>query len=390
MASSDTHTSLQDSPDNHGSVVNLVSWFLLICSSLHVLTRLGMKWGVSKTLHIDDGMVVVALILSISQTIATSIAVGNGLGQHINVLSDDNIAAFQKSYYSANILFVASQAFSKLSVIFFVRVISPNPIHKTLAWVLTVATLLWTFSSIPALVFSCDTPRVWDFLTNKCVNQAALWDYINVGNIVLDACLIWLPLTVVWGLQAQNKRKLILMTCFGTRGFTIAAVIWQMVESQQISNHDDATFTFWPIVLSMSLAQCLGIMAACAPYLKPFLDSLESGLIRSDDIRRRANATGKGGSYAYGGRSKEAGSSNPRSVHAPSSHELRYLGTANSRVTAITVGKPEGGADWETGSHTSQVKLIKQVKTWGVITSSPEPERAVGTEGQFEPRVPTP
>lgn len=121
----------------------------------------------------------------------------------------------------------------------------------------------------------------------------------------------------------------------------------------------------------MSLVQSLGIMTACAPYLKPFLDSLESGLIRSDDIRRRANATGKS-TTGYG--RQDGFSLASQSKHAPATpNELQVLGHPNATVTAsITVKKTDSGGDWETGSHSSQVKLIKQVKTWKV-TSSPGP-----------------
>lgn len=64
MNSSDTPVSLQDSPDNHGAVVNIVSWFLLVFSSLLILTRLGTKWAVSRVLHVDDGMIVLSLVES--------------------------------------------------------------------------------------------------------------------------------------------------------------------------------------------------------------------------------------------------------------------------------------------------------------------------------------
>ncbi|XXH04037.1 hypothetical protein Hte_010448 [Hypoxylon texense] len=367
MNSSDTHDSLQDSPDNHGAVVNIVSWFLLICSSLLVLTRLGTKYGVSKSFHVDDGFIVVSLILSIGQTVATSIGVANGLGRHLETLSGDNIIIFQKSYYAANALFIASQVFSKLSVIFFIRVISPIAFHRTLTWILIAVTLVWAFSSIPMLLFQCDTPRVWDVIMNECIDQRAIWNYINAVNIILDICLIWLPFTVVWTLKTRLKRKLVVMSCFATRVLTIAAIGWQVEESQKIPNHQDMTFTYWPLVVAVSLVQSLGIMTACTPYLKPFLDSLESGLIRSDDIRRRTVATrksitGYGSSFV----------SQPRPARA-SPNELRDLGHPNATVTAsITVKKPEHGGDWETGSHSSQVKLIKQVKTWRV-TSSPNP-----------------
>ena len=41
----------------------------------------------------------------------------------------------------------------------------------------------------------------------------------------------------------------------------------------------------------MQLVQSFSIIFACIPYLKPFFASLESGLIRSDDTRRREGRT---------------------------------------------------------------------------------------------------
>ncbi|KAI1465381.1 uncharacterized protein F4812DRAFT_438498 [Daldinia caldariorum] len=369
MNSSDTNVSLHDSPDNHGSVVNVVSWFLGICSFLLVCTRLVTKWGVSKSFHVDDTMIVVSLVFSIAQTIAASIAVGNGLGRHQNILSDDNIIFFQKSYYAANVLFVASQAFSKLSVIFFIRVISPIDFHRILTLILTVATLAWASSSVLMLIFQCDTPGTWRILGDNCINQNAMWNYINTVDIVLDFCLIWLPFVVVWKLQTHLKRKIAVISCFATRILTIAALIWQMIESQKVSNHQDATFAYWLIGVAMTLAQNLGIMTASAPYLKPFLDSLESGMIRSDDLRRRGNATGKS---SYGYWRKQDGSGASKSTNS-ASHELGNLGMANAEViTSVTVGTAHNPPEWDASSRSSQTKLIKQVKSWGV-TSSPTP-----------------
>ncbi|KAK6949240.1 hypothetical protein Daesc_009314 [Daldinia eschscholtzii] len=348
MNASDTNVSLHDSPDNHGLVT---------------------KWGVSKSFHVDDTMIVASLVFSIAQTIAASIAVGNGLGRHQDTLSGDNIIAFQKSYYAANVLFVASQAFSKLSVIFFIRVISPINFHRILTWILIGATLAWALTSILVLIFQCDPPGTWEILGDECIDQDSMWNYINTVDIVLDFCLIWLPFVVVWKLQTHLQRKITVISCFATRILTIAALIWQMIESQTVSNHQDATFTYWLIGVAMTLAQNLGIMTASAPYLKPFLDSLESGMIRSDDLRRRGNATGKS-LYGYG--RKQDGSGASKSTHS-TSHELGNLGMVNSQVTtSVTVGTAHGAPEWDASSRSSQAKLIKQVKSWGV-TSSPTP-----------------
>lgn len=41
----------------------------------------------------------------------------------------------------------------------------------------------------------------------------------------------------------------------------------------------------------MSVTQSLSNVTACIPHLKPFYESLESGMIRSDDMRRRGGDT---------------------------------------------------------------------------------------------------
>lgn len=41
----------------------------------------------------------------------------------------------------------------------------------------------------------------------------------------------------------------------------------------------------------MSVTQSLSNVTACIPHLKPFYESLESGMIRSDDMRRRGEGS---------------------------------------------------------------------------------------------------
>ncbi|KAI0886766.1 uncharacterized protein GGS22DRAFT_199121 [Annulohypoxylon maeteangense] len=347
MNSSDATAASQVDPENNGTVVNVVSWFLLITSSLTILVRLVMKWVLLKKFHADDGLILVSQVFSISQTVVTSMEVTNGLGSHLNTLSIDHVNAFQKSFYAANVLAVASQAMSKLSLVFYIRVLSPITLHRMFCWVLMGAILLWMLTSVIVLLFQCDSPRFWDFLTNGL-----------------------LPVTVVWKLQARFKRKLVVITCFTTRILTIAAVGWQIYESQQLPTYEDATYTYWSFVLAMVLAQNLGVMTASVPYLKPFLDSLESGLIRSDDIRRRAHIPKSTSGSGQKQTDSSFSSNPPRSTRDVTAHELQDLRYDNSKATvSITAGGSGTSADWESASHSSEAKLIKQVKTWGITKS---------------------
>ncbi|KAI1313258.1 hypothetical protein F5Y03DRAFT_406532 [Xylaria venustula] len=360
MPFSNTTTSLRDSPDNHGAVINVVSWFLLILSWLVLFTRLGTRWALSRKLHIDDAIILLAQIVNTGQTVTTSIGVSNGLGRHLKTLTHSEILEFQKSFYAASLLFIANQALSKLSATVLIRNLSVTLLHKRLGQALGCLTFIWAITSIALLLFQCNAPRLWDFLDNECLNQKAIWYYIIAVNILLDAGLIALPFTVLWHLQVELTRKVAIFVIFALRILVIAALVWQIVESRNISNHQDPTFLYWTFAVSTSVIQNLTVVVGCILYLKPFLDSLESGLIRSDDIRRRGNMTVKSTSRKYYNQTNATAAS----------HAMQDLGPKDIGTTASVVVGKERKDDWDRGSHSSEVNLIKQVKTFG-ITRSP-------------------
>jgi hypothetical protein len=78
-------------------------------------------------------------------------------------------------------------------------------------------TSLWGLSSLLTLFFQCRVPQVWNILSSKCIDRNAFWDYSNVVNIIIDACLIGLPVVVVWNLQMAGRRKVVIFGTFAAR-----------------------------------------------------------------------------------------------------------------------------------------------------------------------------
>jgi hypothetical protein len=136
----------------------------------------------------------------------------------------------------------------------------------------------------------------------------------------------------------------------------------------------DPTFTMWQAVVATQIVQCLSIVTACVPYLKPFLDSLESGQMRADDLRRRGktgvSGYGGSGSTPHSGRSRTA---KPEPIDAIATagsqhshlHELVDLANAKRRSATMTSAK-EPNPGWDGQSHSSQTVLIQQTRTWDV------------------------
>jgi hypothetical protein len=151
-----------------------------------------------------------------------------------------------------------------------------------------------------------------------------------------------------------------------------------MIILNMTKNSTDVSYDQWLVQIAMALAQTLAIVTACVPYLKPFMDGLESGMIRSDDLLRRTEAPGKGGAYSYGKDRKSplnstmskrlSKISGPIRPMRPPPHEMGPI--KNATINTISVGiNPYDERDWDVGSDSSQTKIIKQTRSWGVVSS---------------------
>lgn len=139
-------------------------------------------------------------------------------------------------------------------------------------------------------------------------------------NVLTDVRLIVSPLVIVARLKSARPKKIILALFFMARVWesiarpvycsmltwdsVVTAVICQVIYLNRIKPSGDLTFEIWPVTLCSQIVQCLSILATCLVYLRPFLDSLETGFIQVGDLRRR-HVSG------FGYRA-EAGSRGPR------------------------------------------------------------------------------
>lgn len=139
-------------------------------------------------------------------------------------------------------------------------------------------------------------------------------------------------------------------------------------------NSADPTFDMWQAAVVTQAVQCIGIVTTCLPSLKIFIDKLESGQLRADDLRRRGKdddsglyyGGGSGGTYAAHDVRSSRGAANLPTLSSQHSkvHELTNFACPPNR---IFIKKAQGPPiAWDGQSHTSQRGLIHQTKTWEV------------------------
>jgi len=287
--------------------------------------------------------------------------------------------------YSFNILFITSQSFSKVSMTIFIRTMTPNSLHRFFASLILFGTAVWTTTAVFGLLFQCNTPEVWNFLQNTCINRLAFYTFVEIASIALDACLILLPVMIAWQLQLNLKSKLVIIGCFASRILVIASIIVQLVILYEQNKTSDP-FLSWSTIVSTEVILNLGIASACVPYLKPFLQSINSGMIGSEDIRRRG---GDSSIYKYVSKTK---SYSRRKISNFLSNRTENS-VLDSRITDevfppnlkgivlenrpghvfmnrsnvfATADRGEIPIDWEAGSESSRANFIRQTNTFAV------------------------
>ncbi|KAM3071210.1 hypothetical protein ACMFMG_008802 [Clarireedia jacksonii] len=367
---------------NKTPLVQIFVWIPLVIAFLSVFARLATKLGVLKKLEWQDYLITISLVFAIGQSVAVAIQCANGFGQFITTLSREDEETMLKAEYASSSLFIASLCFAKMSTVVFFHSLTPISSERRVSQSLGLIILLWTVSSIVATLFQCHVPTVWDTIHGICFNRVAFWNYVSAMNIITDAGLILIITVIALHIQVDWSRRATIILVFGTRVFVIAAVSVQIYYINK-PVHDPA-FDPWPASISTQVVQSLSIVTACFPYLKPFLASLESGLMRADDLRRRGNTTiddyniyNSGGSSSRGTGSKKSKMgkfmSGKWSISLPSrvttqSHELSNIAApepvAGSEVTATVV--TGDGPGWDGQSQTSESRIIRETRTWNI------------------------
>jgi len=203
----------------------------------------------------------------------------------------------------------------------------------------------------------------------------SFWTYVHVLNCLTDIALVILPLVIVLDLQMSLGQKVRTMLIFAVRIFTIAATIAEIVLLLDVLDTADPTFEYWLPSVFAGLVQSLSIITSCLPYLKPFLESFQSGMIRSDDFQRTTGALyGSGGSQSAGKRPSGRGwrKVTPSPPSSGNQHELMNISALDkdANVISIRANRPLANDQNNMDSHSqgSRSRIITRTMEWTVST----------------------
>ncbi|KAJ4139755.1 hypothetical protein NW768_001099 [Fusarium equiseti] len=353
---------------NKSPLIQVLSLMFLVIAILACFVRTGTKLHMIKTVKFDDVLIIIATILAACQTATVFNACEHGLGQHFETLSSDDQVVFFKSQYATNTMLIASLLCCKLSGTMNLRIMA----QKSQKWIITSCEAIvgiWGITALLVNFFQCQPPEPWMYGDNdKCINLVAFWTYYSTANIITDLAILIIMAENVLKIQTSWSKKILVMSVFGSRIFVTPAIAAQIHYSNKAFTSADHSFAIWPAAVSIQLVQCLTILTVCLPNFKPFLDSLESGQIRVDDLRRQGKSSSGGypsqrPDYAVGNSRKtdRSRSRAPTRTQHSEIHEMEDFNALGKRNDRSWDGQSRS-------SHSSQKILIHQ--TWQVDVES--------------------
>ncbi|KAI0393305.1 hypothetical protein F5Y17DRAFT_467011 [Xylariaceae sp. FL0594] len=264
----------------------ILVWFIYIAPFLTVAARLGTKYALVRKLGQDDYLMIAAQGMCLAQCVAVSWGLASGLGKFKYELSAVDIDNFLKAEYVGVVLWIISMTLVKWSISDFIRQLNPVTMHRQLELALRAALTIWLLTSVLCLLFQCAPPRPWDYIHGtKCVSQRALWAYISVMNILTDMAIVALFILIIARLQMSGSRKALVLSLFLTRLLVVGVSVVQLQIFLKQFSYSDPTDALWlPILLNQAVL-ATSTVTACVPYLKPFMESLESGIIRLESVQ---------------------------------------------------------------------------------------------------------
>ncbi|RMD39154.1 hypothetical protein DV735_g5975, partial [Chaetothyriales sp. CBS 134920] len=286
--------------DDHGAYTVICGWIMMSFFVISVLSRLLTRIVPVITIGLDDIMSGLSMVFGIAQTVAIHVSATNGLGRHQSVLSAKSFKIYAVSYYTANILYFLAVCLAKISVVMIIMRLSPSHFVQQLCLGILVLTGSWGMAEIFAFAFQSPPPQPWNYTQHSDgANVAALYYTAAVGDIISDLIVILLPAYVIWQVQINVKKRLVIIVVFSIR---ICVIICSLIRIPTLRRYVNSSDRSWHAVgpqTWLQVIQCLSITTACLPCLKPFFGALESGFMdlslrKSRGETYHANSSGLG------------------------------------------------------------------------------------------------
>lgn len=325
------------------------------------------------TLGIDDTLIVIATFFQCGQAAAIFLALKKGAGTAFNIVAADDSSTISTAIYAANILFIASLALSKASVICLLMRLfnlaynkvchaSELLFHRKICLSALALTGLWAIASIVGVSVDCEADSfVVD--AQSCPRQGIRWVVIMAIDSFLELSIVVITIINVLPLQLSKAMKTQIIISFA---FRLPCIVFSVLHYRQVVNYTEDSDDGLKLALVLDFMQldiCYSLISATIPSLKAFVKSFNSGFGMGLDVATAYFGT------AGSGRLRDYELSQMKSQQTS---ELQETGSDDIRLrqpaSASSLESEMNGRDGKRSfaSHDSQAQIIRKDVHWTI------------------------
>ncbi|KAH6629844.1 hypothetical protein C7974DRAFT_359898 [Boeremia exigua] len=220
----------------------------------------------------------VAMVLIIPETICAYLLNVLGLGTDMWFVPFNNITKILEIFYYTELLYLASVALTKISILlFYLRIFPQKSLRKKIYFTIGLC-IAYIIAFVIATALQCLPIRFawerWDGEHHgKCIDLNADAWCSAAGNIVLDLIVILLPMKQLMKLKMDRWRKFGVMLMFLGGLFML-----RLKYLVQFAHTDNVTWDYLPIGYWSAVETHVGVMVACLPAIRALLGSVHRKL----------------------------------------------------------------------------------------------------------------
>ncbi|EHA20939.1 hypothetical protein ASPNIDRAFT_194546, partial [Aspergillus niger ATCC 1015] len=250
------------SDDNHGPLITLVSVAFLIVAIIFVSAKL------CSVLYFKQRRSAVHIPVWLALVVVIQKGVDNGIGRHIDTLSDTDIQTASKYLYAAQLLHVVVLSLSEISTTLLVWKLTPHRGIRQTCRITVGVVAAWTIFSIFGIAFQCQMPNPWLYTASRCAGQGSILYPISIIHIITELVIVVIPFFMMRNVQLTLTTRVKILAAFSARIIVIALAIAHLALLPSYLHSTDIT--------SMT---CSTVTIVCLPTLYHIFAGLHSGLI---------------------------------------------------------------------------------------------------------------
>jgi hypothetical protein len=186
-----------------------------------------------------------------------------------------------QAFYASNVLYIVAGVFARVSIILFIRRLTPSFGAARACWMFLTFLVLFGVSTLLVTLFACGLPNPWLYQSDQCVDLTAFTRAVAIIDMLTDLCLVALPVYLFSRVNYAGSGRWTVIIVFSLRTLIIIPGVLRFLAVPQAfdwSPMGDAPWNAVSFLTWESVSMHFSIISASIPCVRPFLRSLESGL----------------------------------------------------------------------------------------------------------------